>query len=581
VPTVTLPTLRDAVRSPMFFAYAVTVGPLLYLTIRVIAAGWYPEGDAAVIGLKTLGIADGHPPLLGQWTTGSGVAQLDVPHHPGPLYYYLLAPIMLLTGGAAWGLVLASAAVIIALVVLTLDQTRRMSGPKVAIVVALGLLYFIAGNGARLVTPWNPWPMAFGLPVAVLLTIRLIRRDWSALPLWLFVIAIVVQSHASGVYPAAALSLFVGWVLVREVAGDRVFPVTGAVSRVPARIGLVALGVTFLCWLPVLIEAFAHSPNNLDAMLTYATSGNIPRLGWPRATEAISSLLGAGLADAVLPLFMGFDNYLHWTSGSTGAPFLPRLVVFLLRPAGLTALAAIGLAGAAVWRQGWTLPRARTDRVVPVMVGTVALLASVFSLAQADTSGPAGPFRVFYNTVSAPVLILLLGLVVHALVPLVRQRWPKRAATVARVSRKRWAKAVPVVLALVMVGAVLAAVPLPPTGVRGDQLAALTKEATAGESSVRIVATPQSDFALAPIVYYLRSSGKDYFFEPHFLWYDSDFAAHATTSRQSGLPGIAVVSSFEKTPVSVPPGAWTQVGTVPRDRIFELPPGATTIYRGK
>lgn len=581
VPTLTSASWRQLVRTPAFWAYAAAVGPLLFFTVRVIAAGWYPEGDAAVIGLKSLAIGDGQLPLLGQWTTGSGVSQLEVPHHPGPIYYYLLAPILLLTGGAPWGLILASAAVVIGAVVLLIAQTRIVAGDRIALLVGFGLLYFVVWNGTRLVTPWNPWPMAFGLPVAALLTIRLFRREWKVLPLWLFVIAVVVQSHASGVYPAVALCGFAGWAIVRAVAGDRVFPVRGSVSRIPYRVAALSVLVALLCWLPVLIEIAVHSPDNVDAMIAYATSGEIPRLGWPRAIEAISGLLGGGPGDLVLGLLMGYQKYLSWAAGDTGAPFVARLVVFLLRPGGLAVVAAIALAVRSLWIHGWTLSIRREDRTMPVVVTGVAMIASVFSLAQADTSGPAGPFRVFYNTVSAPILVLLAGLVARALLPILRERRPALVAWGRRNSRAAWAKVVLGVVVVSMLGLMVRAEPLAPAGVRGDEIAALTETVTEGESSVRILTTARSDFALAPMVYALRASGKSFFFEPHFLWYDSDFAAHDMDRAKGTMPAIGIVSTFDGSPAPTLAGQWTEAGAVPREMIFELPAGRTIILRGK
>ena len=86
---------------------AALVGVLAPLAVAVIAqrnAGWHPVFDLAMTELRVRDVGGSHTPLIGLQgrigPTGS---------HPGPLSFYLLAPVYRLFGSSAFALQAATA----------------------------------------------------------------------------------------------------------------------------------------------------------------------------------------------------------------------------------------------------------------------------------------------------------------------------------------------------------------------------------------------------------------------------------------------------------------------------------------
>lgn len=53
---------------------------------------WTPTGDEALITLRVREVFSTNPPLIGQPSTADHYSEVDPPHHPGPIQFYLLAP---------------------------------------------------------------------------------------------------------------------------------------------------------------------------------------------------------------------------------------------------------------------------------------------------------------------------------------------------------------------------------------------------------------------------------------------------------------------------------------------------------
>ena len=71
---------------------AITVGVVLFAVKRTLDQSWTPVSDDAGIWMRTWDVGTRHTPLVGPPSRFGW-------HHPGPLLFYLLAPLLRLFGG--------------------------------------------------------------------------------------------------------------------------------------------------------------------------------------------------------------------------------------------------------------------------------------------------------------------------------------------------------------------------------------------------------------------------------------------------------------------------------------------------
>jgi hypothetical protein len=573
------------VRSPAFLAYAACLAPVVVFAVRILGMGWAPQGDAAVIGLKALAVLDGNFPFLGQWTTGAVSDGHVRPHHPGPVYSYLLAPALALSGGAAWGLLLGSVLVLCGTLVLTVRAARWAAGDKVACAVgaALGLATLVLAGAT--VVPWNPYPAALLLPAAALLTICLLRGEWRALPWWILAISVAAQNHAGTAIPAAVLCVPAGWALARALGRRR------AERPLPLAVLAGSAAVAALLWLPVVLEVLRDHPNNVQALLTYAANAGVERFGWVAAFAWTTIVLGPGPLDVVGFLASG-PGYVSWLTSRDTPPVL-LLLVAATRPAGLVLLGAATLLIRQARRRASRVqnsPRAGarapaagrplTDDTRALIPPLLVVVASIWALSRADAAGDAAEIRGLYALLAAPTLLVLAVLTLRAARPELRRRWPRLAAR-WRGSRLGTLGPRPLMLALTGLWALLAAV-LPPrldSGLHAPELTTAVRAAASGQRPVEILSTgPGSGLALSTVAYALHSAGHHYALtSADFL--DADFTAYRTPAPAATR--IAVVGTDGAAAPPPPPGDWELVGKAPRDQIFTNAGGWTFIYRSR
>lgn len=141
---------------------AATLVPLVVAVIAQRNASWHPVFDLAMTELRVRDVGGRHTPLIGLQgrigATGS---------HPGPISFYLLAPVYRLLGASSFSLQ-AATAVLQGLGALTaLLVTARRRNRQVLVAVAILLLLLMRGYGLSALTePWNPhlpllWFVAF------------------------------------------------------------------------------------------------------------------------------------------------------------------------------------------------------------------------------------------------------------------------------------------------------------------------------------------------------------------------------------------------------------------------------------
>ena len=90
------PTRHDVTtrRALVTSAFVVALAGVVAAVITRAGRAYLPLGDEANIDLRVRDVFTGDTPLVGAYSRGFS--------HPGPLLFWLLAPLSAVTGGAAW-----------------------------------------------------------------------------------------------------------------------------------------------------------------------------------------------------------------------------------------------------------------------------------------------------------------------------------------------------------------------------------------------------------------------------------------------------------------------------------------------
>ncbi len=241
---------------------ALVVLPLVAGTVALRRPPWSPVLDLAMTELRVRDVGGVHTPLIGlPGRISSGGVQGS---HPGPLSFWLLAPVYRLFGSTGWALQVATAVLDILAVAIALTFAHRIGGRRLAAVVAVVLSVLILGYGlGPLLEPWNPYlPLLWW--VVFLLSI------WAALlgdrPALLIAVAsgtLCAQTHVPYLVLCLGLGALAGTVLVRE---GRRHPED---RRITVRWVLGALAVGALLWVPPTIDQVVHDPGNYRLLLDH------------------------------------------------------------------------------------------------------------------------------------------------------------------------------------------------------------------------------------------------------------------------------------------------------------------------
>jgi 4-amino-4-deoxy-L-arabinose transferase-like glycosyltransferase len=220
-----------------------------------------------------------HFPLIGP---GTSVGSMYL----GPLYYYLVAPSLLLAGFSPVGPAVEVALIGVATVFLVWWIGRQWLGPTIAVIISL--LYALSPPViiySR--SSWNPNVMPFFALLVIYGIWQVWRyRHWRWLIISAIAFAFVLNSHYLGLLLVPTIGLF--WLLTPKKS---------------TKISVLSLLVLLLLLSPLLFFDMRHGWTNLTAMKTFfaqrQTTVNFkiykafPNL-WPIWTDINTSLLAAG-----------------------------------------------------------------------------------------------------------------------------------------------------------------------------------------------------------------------------------------------------------------------------------------------
>ncbi len=248
-------------------------------------------GDAAVLEIRTLHAVHGRQ-LLGPYSR-------FVWSHPGPVFFYLAAPIYRLCHLRGPGLNLFVFGANLAAATALVLTARRLRGDLFAFGVGVLLaLYETVGAPFPLSGEWNPMTPILPLALLFFLAARLGSGAVGALPAVAFVASAIVQTHLGFapvvVYLCATGALF----CLRELylVGQARQVDRQVDRRHIGRAVALAVGVSALLWVLPLYEDLTRHPGNLGQLRTFFLATHRSEHSWRVAVDTVAGQL------AIFPL---------------------------------------------------------------------------------------------------------------------------------------------------------------------------------------------------------------------------------------------------------------------------------------
>lgn len=291
--------------------------PILMVTVAAARSRWGPPLDHAFLYLRVRDVGSASTPLVGT------MGRLGGAHHPGPLEFWITAPLTRLFGPS--GLLVMTGLLSLGWIATILVVARRLAGPGLAWAFTAALTVFLLSAGpAWFVDPWNAW---IGVLPLLCLLISAPAFVWTG-RLGFLVVALIAGSYAAqahaGLLPivaVVAMTTVVGVIVTRPAVGRAADDETPVDRSSVARTVAVAVGLTVLLWSGPLLDQF-FGDGNLSKLVRFAFEGN----GDPR--PPLSELLRVGSRQVGLsPAWVGFDEG-FWNA--VGAPAWQLLVPLVL-----------------------------------------------------------------------------------------------------------------------------------------------------------------------------------------------------------------------------------------------------------
>lgn len=230
--------------------------------------GWSPFFDLALIEMRVRDVGTWHTPLLG--LPGRLGRFPEVASHPGPIGFYLLAPIYRLLGGSYWALRVSTLACNIAAILIALLIAKRRAGTFGVIATGLILGSIEVGFGMLVISEaWNPnLPVLWFTPFLLAIW-SVVDGDVKLLPAAAALGTLSAQTHIPYLAVCGGLSIlafalvFARWFVARR----RKLPRRGLASAC-----FWAVAVALVLWSPPILEQLIHKRGNLTILFEYFTN---------------------------------------------------------------------------------------------------------------------------------------------------------------------------------------------------------------------------------------------------------------------------------------------------------------------
>jgi hypothetical protein len=277
------PSAKGATALAVAGISAVVAVPVVIATAAVRTPRWYPLVDLSQIEMRVRDVGFSHPPLIG---LGGRIFGLDTQgSHPGPISFYLLAPVYRLFGSSSWALQASAAVLDLVLIAAIVWVAHRRAGLRGALVAGAGLALLLRMYGTvPLVYPWNPYMPVLFWALFLVCVWAVLCGDLPLLPVAVVAGTVCAQTHVPyiGLVGGIAVLVAVALVLAWRAAGDdaaarrRLLRWTG---------GSLALGA--LLWLPVFVEQLGGDPGNLSVIVDSVRHPPEPEVGLRTAWDLL------------------------------------------------------------------------------------------------------------------------------------------------------------------------------------------------------------------------------------------------------------------------------------------------------
>lgn len=401
-------------------ALVALLGPVVYGFVDIVLRGPadpYLRDDIAVVEIYTLR-AQGIGELFGPYSRFGW-------HHPGPIFFYLLAPFHALGGDTVRGLMAGALAInVMTIAAIVLVAVRAFSVRHAMVVVILMTAMLQAAGLWILWFPWNPAVTVLPFLLFLLLCWALATGRILALVGVAAAGSYLIQTHVSyGMLVAvlAPLALVLGILTAcRRPGGD-----AGA-RRVWIQAGAGFVVVMGLLWAAPAWTELTREPGNLEKILTFVTTPHpegTNTLG--QAGNAIAEFLGTAAGGgllamvglgAVVPAEAGWVSLLVLVAAA--ATVVTGLALGRRRAACLAGLAAAGIVVG--WYSATRVPGTIWWYLVvwALALGTATALAATDLVAGLFVRIGDGRPRVLAGGYAATLLVVLVaGVATARLVP--------------------------------------------------------------------------------------------------------------------------------------------------------------------
>jgi hypothetical protein len=268
-------------------------------------------------------------------------------HHPGPLYFYLQAPLYAASNREGASLFVGAVAINLTALAILLWTIVRQARPALAVVVGVACLAFALRAPRLLASPWTPHVTILPALACLALAAAVASGRTRLLAATALVASFVVQTDLAFVPPLAIVCVLTMGAVLRRAVREKVAPVRELV---------LASCASAAVWAPPMVDAVRHRGGNLVALARFFTRPDAPLHSMREALGAWCGGL-AGLARA--------DMALAW-----GGPLHSEAAVWTV----LVACALIVLLAIVAYAA------ARRDRVFDAWLATMTLAAALVSL---------------------------------------------------------------------------------------------------------------------------------------------------------------------------------------------------------
>lgn len=233
--------------------------PFLVALVALARRHWVPVLDLAMTEFRVRDVGGRHTPLIG--LPGRIGRFPDQGSHPGPLSFYLLAPVYRLLGSTSFALLVGTAVLNVTAALTALWIAGRQGGRQLVVGVAALLSVALAWFGASVLTqPWNPYLPLVSFVVVLLCAWAVVEGDHRMLIPQVVAGTLCAQTHVPYLTLSVVLiGLALGAVVWRWIR----------LKAVPAGEGrsvALAVGAAVVLWLPVLVDEVRRTPGNITML---------------------------------------------------------------------------------------------------------------------------------------------------------------------------------------------------------------------------------------------------------------------------------------------------------------------------